>query len=331
MNKFQTCSVAALQPFVTCLENKGIDSAFYLKKQMISPELVASGEGHIFKRQAWDFFDDVENREGLFEFGFLDGEPYNICDSGSIGVPLRQAVTLKDAIDTFSHLIGSFAEGNFIHLSRGPKVSWLLCYTEKQDRRVHTADQHTILILRQVVRLAAGKDWQPDQVMFYSTGSKELDKMSTLSGVNKSYLQKYAGVSLRSNLLAEPIIEEQSNIRPYKELSPLSPPPRSTNEALIKVLKSFLRHNHLPSIEDITDILGISRMTLFRSLDAEGTNYRLIVERVRFNVAKNLLRDLTLSQKVIAHSLCYSAPSNFSRAFFRMSGVTPGNYRKMLS
>lgn len=292
MNKFQICSVAALQPFVMCLENKGIDSAFYLEKQMISPGLVASGEGHIFKRQAWDFFENVEYREGIFEFGFLDGDPYDICDSGSIGVSLRQAVTLKDAIGTFARLVGSFAEGNFIHLSHGPKVSWLLCYTEKQDRRVHAADQHTILILRQVVRLAVGKDWQPDQVMFYSTASKELDEMSALPGVEKSYLQKYAGIALRSDLLVEPIIEEHSNIIPNKELSPLSSSPRSTSEALIKVLKSFLRHNRLPSIEDISDILGTSRMTLFRSLDAEGTNYRQIVERVRFNVAKNLLRDL---------------------------------------
>jgi AraC-like DNA-binding protein len=63
-------------------------------------------------------------------------------------------------------------------------------------------------------------------------------------------------------------------------------------------------------------------------LAKERTNYRQIVERVRFNAAISLLEDSENSIKDISYTLGYAHPGNFNRAFLRMSGVTPGRFRQ---
>ncbi len=292
--------------------------------------MVYSDDGYIVKRQAWNFFKDVEKREGLFEFGFLDGDKYTIDDLGAIGVALQQAVTLKDVIDTFAKLVWDFAEGNVVQLVQGSKKSWLLCYTEKQDRTIHPADQHSILILRQVIRCATGSQWQPAEVKYLSTPMPQFKTMEELSGVRSSFLQDCAGVAFHTDLLSKPIIKKVSADISNKETPIISKPPTTTSNAITSLLEYWLNSNQLPTFNEVKELLGTSRMTLYRTLVNENTNYKQLVERVRFIRAQDLLEDPSISLKEISERLCYSAPSNFSRAFHRMSGVTPATFRKRI-
>lgn len=290
--------------------------------------MVFADDGYIVKRQAWNFFKDVEKREGLFEFGFLDGDTYTIDDLGEIGVALQQAVTLKDAIDTFSKLVRDFAEGNVIQLVQGLKKSWLLCYTEKQDRTIHAADQHSILILRQVIRCAAGLQWQPDEVKYLSTPMPQFKIMEELSDVRSSFLQGYAGVAFHTDLLSQPINKKVSADILSKDPPGISKVPSTTSSAITSLLEFWLKGHQLPTFNEVTELLGTSRMTLYRIFAEENTSYRQMVERVRFTLAQDLLKDPSVNLKEISDRLCYSTPSNFSRAFHRISGITPATFRK---
>lgn len=327
MKNVELCSAAALQPFVRCLTQRGIKADRYLENQKIPPKLVDSGKGKIIKRQALRFFEEITYKEGLRTFGFLDNDPYSIHDLGSIGVALLKAVTLKDAIDTFSSLVSSFAEGNYIWLLQGPKVSWLCCYDENQDRTITAADQHTILILREVVRLAAGNRWQPKQVIFYSPPIKSLERIPELPGAELNYSHDFAGIAFETRLLTKPIIRKQQQLE-TRTISHMEPPAESTSEAISLVLVSFLKHRCLPTVNEIAESIGTSRMTLFRHLQKENTSYRQIVDRVRFKAAKNLLLNTSLTTKEISSELGYSHPNNFYRSFRRMSGVTTSQFRK---
>lgn len=329
-NKFEMCSVAALQPFIRCLINRNIAPGHHLERQMIPPQMVKEGKGHIFKQQAWNFFKDVERREGLSEFGFLDGDPYSIIDLGSIGTTLQEAVTLKDAIDSFANFIWKFAEGNIIKLHQHSDMSWLLCYTKNQDRTVHAADQHTILLLRQIIRLAAGSDWQPEKVMYLSTPMIPFQSMEELSSVESHFLQDGAGVAFDSKLLSMPVEQDEDHGHNDGHVSDIATPPATTSSAVRTVMHTWLRTSRIPTFDELTEILGTSRMTLYRTLAKEDTSYRRIVERSRFIFAKELLADSSLNLKEISHRLGYSAPSNFSRAFTQISGVTPATFREKL-
>lgn len=80
--------------------------------------------------------------------------------------------------------------------------------------------------------------------------------------------------------------------------------------------------------ESIATRLYCSASTLQRQLHAEGTSYREVLEATRRSMAREYLRKGEHSQAQIAFMLGFSDQSNFSRAFKRWTGKSPGQYRK---
>ena len=86
-----------------------------------------------------------------------------------------------------------------------------------------------------------------------------------------------------------------------------------------------------PHIEEIAASCPLKTRTLQRRLAEVGTTYRRIVDEVRFEAARRLLKDPSLSLAKVASALGYSDPANFTRAFVRWSGMTPRVYRRRSS
>jgi len=70
--------------------------------------------------------------------------------------------------------------------------------------------------------------------------------------------------------------------------------------------------------------------TLQRQLDQHGLKFRDIANRVRNQRARELLAEADLSITAVASELGYAAPTHFSRAFQRETGMTPKAYRQQL-
>ena len=79
----------------------------------------------------------------------------------------------------------------------------------------------------------------------------------------------------------------------------------------------------------VAERLYRSRATLQRQLHAEGSTYREILDSTRRGLAERYLREGKLSQAEIAFLTGFADQSNFSKAFKRWVGKTPGEYQKM--
>ena len=73
----------------------------------------------------------------------------------------------------------------------------------------------------------------------------------------------------------------------------------------------------------------MSFRTLQRQLAREGASYSRIVTRVRQQMAQQLLEQSDQKLEDIARQLGYSNLPNFTRAFRRWTGITPGEYRRL--
>lgn len=85
---------------------------------------------------------------------------------------------------------------------------------------------------------------------------------------------------------------------------------------------------HLPTLDDMAGRFFMSSRTLKRRLQEESLNYRDLVEYELKRRAVDLMKNIDLSISEIAFQLGYHDVSNFSRAFRRWTGKTPGEYRK---
>jgi AraC-like DNA-binding protein len=124
---------------------------------------------------------------------------------------------------------------------------------------------------------------------------------------------------------ADPIASQVAINQCEAELSALGERKRVAMKVRDLLTQSETRY---PTIETIAEQLHMSDRTLKRQLAAEGTSYTNVVDEVRYRHAVSLLSrsDFTIEQ--ISEELGYSDVGNFTRAFKRWTGRTPGNWRK---
>jgi AraC-like DNA-binding protein len=81
------------------------------------------------------------------------------------------------------------------------------------------------------------------------------------------------------------------------------------------------------SAKRIAGLLSMNRRTLNRRLHGEGTSFTIVVNEVRFEIARQLLADSEVTFNQVAAALGFSEPSAFTRAFRRWSGQSPTEWR----
>jgi AraC-like DNA-binding protein len=78
---------------------------------------------------------------------------------------------------------------------------------------------------------------------------------------------------------------------------------------------------------DIARSMYVSKRTLARRLESEGTSYRAIRESIFSDLAARHLRESGLSVESVATLLGYSDTAAFRKAFRRWYGCSPGKFR----
>jgi AraC-like DNA-binding protein len=104
--------------------------------------------------------------------------------------------------------------------------------------------------------------------------------------------------------------------------------PRSMTEQVRRLLLSMPPETACE--ETVARSLFITKRTLARRLEKEGSKYRDIRERLFAELAARHLRESELSVEAIAALLGYHDSANFRRAFRRWHGTSPGEFRRNL-
>ncbi len=86
--------------------------------------------------------------------------------------------------------------------------------------------------------------------------------------------------------------------------------------------------DHQPRLQELAKMLHISSRTMNRRLAEEGANFRDLGNRARHARACRMLAGNGLSVTRIALQLGYRDTANFSRAFRRLQGQSPIEYRR---
>ncbi len=80
--------------------------------------------------------------------------------------------------------------------------------------------------------------------------------------------------------------------------------------------------------DEVARAFGMNRRTFARRLQERGTTFRALLDAVRYDAARALLRSSAASLEDIANRLGYADVTAFSRAFRRWSGASPAIWRR---
>jgi AraC-like DNA-binding protein len=98
--------------------------------------------------------------------------------------------------------------------------------------------------------------------------------------------------------------------------------------SLQAILQAFLEDEY-PDIIFAARIVGCSVRTLQRRLKEFRLSYTDVVQLARFHLATHLLRDPDTKVIDAAFAAGYEDPSHFARAFKRLAGISPNQYRQL--
>ena len=272
------------------------------------------------------FLEDAAEHAGLPLFGMQAARAYSTTYFRSLRLDFGSRINLMRILPQFCQcapMQSSIADlrltwsGNLVRLSHmgRPPVQPSV-----------QSDLLTIGLMIELVRRFTGPHWRPAAIHFCASPSADLLGAGAFDGIELHFNQQFRAIefpysvfALERHLAAEGSAGgEAAVVHPGEKLT----------DRLKAILPHYLDIPWFGSAR-LEDFSGTSFRNLQRRLRAEGTSFFDIRDEVRRQIAQNLLRDSDGSLAEIAQRLGYSDACNFSRAFRRWTGISPGRYRQM--
>jgi len=184
-----------------------------------------------------------------------------------------------------------------------------------------------------IVRSAAGPDWCPAEITFVSRGRPSDATLEAYGNARILTGQRYCSVLVAAADMAQTCIDRRPPTSDDVNDPPIHPQtPSGLGDAwdfvtaLRALIRPYLAQGH-PHLSLVAEIVGMSERTLQRRLAQSGSTYSDIVQEARFSIASELLADPHLNITDIGFAAGYDNTPHFSRAFKRLTGMTPSDYR----
>ena len=294
------------------------------------------------KFQDPDQFITIEERSKLLSqcaletkcmhFGLLVGRSGGLSSLGLIGLLAQQSPDVGTALRNMIRYFHLNARGAGIYLEENDDEVFFGYSMHRHNilGRLQTEDGANALSYS-VLRELCGPEWQPTQVLSSHYKPLNIKPYSEFfkapivfnSGRNgllfsRKWL-KYRLPGATPSLLKLLQAEVNRNLNRYG----------LDFEGHVRSVLANALFSHNSNAEHVASLFSMHSRTLHRRLGECGTNFRKVSEEVRFEIARQLLEDSTISLISIADVLNFTSATAFCRAFKRWSGLAPSRWREI--
>jgi AraC-like DNA-binding protein len=264
-------------------------------------------------------------------FGLAVGENNSFKKFATFGRLISQSQTIYHALQTVCQFVQLHTTVSRFWLGEaGGKIWFCRGQLEGPDVGLQQMEQYTLAQMLRVVRLGAGRQWLPSEIRVCAAENPRLEETESLSGAHVQYGQPFTAIAVPRSIIS-------------RRISPHDSPKCSDNRALEEQLRSMAPSDDFPgtlrqvieshlhsgplSIVEAAEITYLHARTLQRRLSEYSLTYQQVVDQARFQRAIRLLENSKIKVTDIAYELGYSDGAHFSRAFRRLAGVSPREYR----
>lgn len=317
-----------LLPFMGILDELGAPTISFLEKARLPSSLETNSDLYIPLLPAIRFIETAQSSQGIKDFGFLASQRLHfshlrektrvlIAHSATLLVALRHACNEASREDT---ILSMWIEHDNDHV----RICSRLAITNRLQHLEHAQWLQNIFLIY-IVRQFTGPNWTPPVMAFeaHYTPSEATQSLwpnvRFLSGQNATWISiPLSCLSLSNHMTGSfhPVLVQEDGPSGYDIV-----------ELLNLMLPPYL-DGGVPTLAEIAEMAGVSARTFQRKLANVDFVYSDILDAVRFKRSSSLLRETDSKIIDIAYASGYSDPAHFSRAFRRISGVTPSQFRE---
>ena len=297
----------------------------------IDRELFADPDNLITYAARDRLFRQCVSRTGCQYFGLLVGQRMNLKALGLVGLLMRTSPNAGRALVSIVNLLHLHSQGAVMALRVDEDVA-MLTY-DAFEPGLEATDQTgagAVAMMLNVMRTLCGPDFRPIEASFGHRRPADIEPFRKFFKVPLYFdAEHYALVFSRDWLdVRPPGADDELQQLLQKQVDVLeSRYSLAFPDQVRQVLRSALITGYF-SESEIAALFSMHSHTFRRRLDASATSFHELVDECRFEMAREMLLNTSLSVSEISASMGYSRASSFIRAFRRWSGVTPGEWRK---
>jgi AraC-like DNA-binding protein len=326
-----TLRVGGAAEILAVLQGFGVDPDEVLTAAGIDPDLFADPDNLITYAARDRLFRQCVSRTGCQHFGLLVGQRMNLKALGLVGLLMRTSPNAGRALVSIVNLLHLHSQGAVMALRVDEDVA-MLTY-DAFEPGLEATDQTgagAVAMMLNVMRTLCGPDFRPIEASFGHRRPADIEPFRKFFKVPLYFdAEHYALVFSRDWLdVRPPGADDELQQLLQKQVDVLeSRYSLAFPDQVRQVLRSALVTGYF-SESEIAALFSMHSHTFRRRLDASATSFHELVDECRFEMAREMLLNTSLSVSEISASMGYSRASSFIRAFRRWSGVTPGEWRK---
>jgi AraC-like DNA-binding protein len=313
------------------LSELGVPLESVLADVDLPPQLFSSRENVLTYRQLESLLLACERRTECDYIGLLVGQRSRLVDMGLAGEVALCEPTAGAGLRTFiEHFNLHDTAATVALLDQGTLSKFVYAISEHGLNDTRHFQQAGITIACNILQDLCGPDWLPAEVRFASRSPSSLRPFQKFFRAPVQFDADESAVIFSRKWLDRdlPALDEATR---RKVRADVQAQRAQVIEDLPATLRRLLRKQLLLgnfTMPDIAAQLSMHRRTLDRHLQRSGIVYGELVESVKEDVARQLLRDTRMPIQRIAETVRFSSAANFATAFRRRVGVTPSEYRR---
>ena len=320
--------VGALTEVPALLRSLGVEPAPVLARAGLSLQALDRPENRIDFAVLGRLLKCGAEATGHPQFGLMVGRSWRLSSMGVVGEVTRNCATLGEALELHTvHQHINSAGGLAFMLQRASVVDfgYAVYYpgAEGVDHLVDAALATGFNYVRELV----GPAWRPAEVFLpHGRPADSSLPYRQFFGVDPRFNSEICALRFPAHWLDHPVRDAS----PERKRAALARAAAINPGVVMQAYRGLrvLLMNGKCSGDDLAQILAMHRRTLNRRLREAGTTFQTVLDDVRFEVARQLLSYTDLCMDDVAASLGYSSVAPFMRAFRRMAGLTPGQWRR---
>jgi AraC-like DNA-binding protein len=316
---------AVLDPFIQVAADIGAPVEKLLRSVRLPSEHIEDPGLLLPETACWQFIHSVVTKEGIPNLGLMAANRVTFPQLAERVSLTHGCSDLFDVMKRFCTVAPLFTNRALFVLEGTADHVW---FSQKHKPLIDNyAEVHLFQVLGmiQLVQLAAGPQWRPDEIHFSFELTTEVENAGELNPSRIRFGQRYPRIAVPRHMLSLPLRGAGSCPSPMADFAPI---PETFSDGLRKALTPYLGEEK-PNRNLIAEALGMSPRTLHRRLADEHTSYSEILDQTRLVRAASLLKEPDIKLLDITLMLGYENASSFTRAFRRWAGISPRDYQRL--
>lgn len=267
----------------------------------------------------------ISNQVGVTRFGDLLRLAFRQQMLPDILKKFKQVNTLEDALKNAQNCFSFDVTYVRVGLEKHLGQRWFCRHATFEDHPYFLwSEVFTVLYSIELIRVLTKSDWMPERIMI----------QSYQSDIFQSLLDRPVQLFIRQDrtalLVTEEVLQTKITIPSgfSPQLTPLVEWHTGFTDSVFTALQPYVKE-HVLTVPKAAALLKLTPRTLQRRLQEENTSFRQLKDSLMFSAACELMAS-GHSLTYIANQLGYANLSQFSRAFKRISGITPKLYKNSL-